>query len=68
MGRENNWAFPGRAGENDDAVWEGITIREYFAAMAMHGMLASGKKLTLNEFSLAQQAIRFADALIEELE
>lgn len=53
-------------------VWEthgGLTKREYFAAMAMQGMLASGiSERNSGPVSLAMSAVEQADALIAELE
>lgn len=46
--------------EMDD---KGLTKREYFAAMAMQGILASN-----NRMSVAENAIKFADALLKQLE
>lgn len=59
--------------END---FRGLTKREYFAAMAIQGSLANGDlyKLIVDEYEpseiiagYASDAIRLADALIEEL-
>jgi hypothetical protein len=43
-----------------------LTKREYFAAMAMQGMLAHPGGLSLEEY--ARQSVDFADALIAELQ
>lgn len=58
-------AFPNR---NDPEVreWLGLTKREYFAAMAMQGLLAA------NAFngapkSIAKYAVDYADELIDAL-
>ncbi|QMW05381.1 hypothetical protein [Spirosoma foliorum] len=40
-----------------------LTKREYFAAMAMQGLLASGESVA----DSAKRAVRAADILIEEL-
>ncbi len=42
---------------------EGMTLRHYFAAAAMHGLLAS--KYSPGE--VAKTAVKIADALLEEL-
>lgn len=42
----------------------GMSIRTQLAAMAMEGLLASG--LAIPEY-IAQKAVEYADALIEEL-
>ena len=45
----------------DDA--NGLTKREYFAAMAMQGLLASGARLNVDE-----RSIEYADELLKQLE
>ena len=49
-----------------DIYKEGLTKREYFAAMAMQGMLAQGKN---NHYTvqLAEDAVIIANALVEAL-
>lgn len=45
-----------------------LTKREYFAAAAMRGLLASGgDALIIKEADLADCAVNYADALIEAL-
>ena len=48
-----------------DAPQEGLTKREYFASMALQGMLA--KYGSDYQVQNAKEAIYWADALIEEL-
>lgn len=46
----------------------GLTKREYFAAMAMQGLLAFGNSESyVREETLPSAAVKFADALIKEL-
>ena len=45
---------------------DGLTKREYFAAMAMQGLL-SDPELTAKPEVFAHEAVRHADALIVEL-
>lgn len=47
-----------------DSPQEGLTKREYFAAMAMQGMLAN---TTTQYLTLPSYAVQMADALIEQL-
>lgn len=47
-----------------DVQYKGLTMREYFAAMAMQGLLS---KPTHSAEELAIDAIKCADALINEL-
>lgn len=56
----NDYAFPVSDIGKDHA--EGMTKREYFALIAMQGLLASGQKKTV-----AILAVELADQLIEEL-
>jgi len=46
----------------------GLTKREYFAAMAMQGLLASSAHRVSAPFSLAPDAVDCADALLAKLE
>ena len=46
----------------------GLTKREYFAAMAMQGLLASSAQRVSAPFSLAPDAVDCADALLAKLE
>jgi hypothetical protein len=50
---------------NNNYISTGLTKREYFASMAMQGMLAKyGSDYQVNN---AKEAVYWADALIEEL-
>lgn len=42
---------------------EGLTRREYFAAMALQGLLANRHE----DYLLTEKAVMYADALIEQL-
>lgn len=84
MSKANEPAFPL---QSPDDHWSlknlpGLTKREYFAAMAMQGMLssfsnpqsiaqlndvASRRELTANTL-MAKMATKYADALLQELE
>ena len=61
-------AFPQDWGEN--GYDNGLTKREYFAAIALQGLLASYAGLDQNPQpqEAAQRSINFADALLLELE
>jgi hypothetical protein len=54
----NHDAFP--------CVQQGLTKREYFAAMAMQGMLACDE-IEGDATTVARYSLQMADALIEEL-
>jgi hypothetical protein len=45
----------------------GLTKREYFAAMAMQGLITNDKGYDLDYEKLSYYALRHADALIDEL-
>lgn len=50
-----------------DYVAGGLTKREYFAAIAMQGILANPECMGLTDSETAKCAIGNADALIQEL-
>ncbi len=54
-----------------DATWAGLTYRQHFAAEAMKGLLPNiishGLTEKVNAQMVAEKAVKFADALIEEL-
>lgn len=45
----------------------GLTKREYYAGLAMSGMLASYHTSTPESNLIAERAVQYADALINEL-
>ena len=65
-------------GQYAPAAYTGLTKREQFAAMAMQGMLSSmyasdfGSEINDKSYDmphgLANNAVRYADALLQELE
>jgi vacuolar-type H+-ATPase catalytic subunit A/Vma1 len=59
----NDSAFPVDSGEM--GMTEGLTKREYFAAMAMQGILSSSADRGTS--AVAKNAVEFADALMEKL-
>lgn len=74
MTQPKDGAFPVDAGEM--GLNEGLTKREYFAAMAMQGLIAANKlieygdhgfKREMNFTELSQAALIHADFLIREL-
>lgn len=50
----------------DPCIYDGLSKRELFAAMAMQGLLANSMDVTPEIF--AQSSVRLADALLAELE
>ena len=54
-------AFPRKGGE----LYQGMTLRDYFAAKAMQGMLADGR--TGDEY-VSNLAYRYADAMLKARE
>lgn len=70
MSKANEPAFPGF---NKFPVDPGLTKREYFAAMAMQGLLACPMGTQFSDYvhsptECAMESVMFADALIAELE
>ena len=51
---------------NDENLYQGITKREYFAAMAMQGMLSYIGSLHYE--SISERAFTIADAMLAESE
>jgi hypothetical protein len=55
---------PGHPGWSDIVISEGLTKREYFAGLAMQGLMQDGPP----SFEMvATASVRMADALIDEL-
>jgi len=50
---------------HDDSGWPGMTLRDYFAAKAMQGMLADRKQV-MSPSEWAANAYRMADAMLAE--
>jgi hypothetical protein len=50
---------------NNNYISNGLTKREYFAAMALQGLLATNSTTTIEYYAI--DAVRIADALIDEL-
>lgn len=68
----NHLAFPGNQATKDNRGFDngviyhqGLTKREYFAALAMQGILASDDTITFDQ--VTECAVKHADKLIEEL-
>lgn len=60
--------YPNEAAFGFDSYRTGMTKREYFAALAMQGYLSTYDKDTAPGYEVAaQQAVRYADALIDAL-
>jgi hypothetical protein len=61
-------AFP-QTVETSEKIFhtKGLTKREYFAAMALQGILADGMDIHLHEQGHAKKAVLYADALIKAL-
>ena len=59
-------AFPVPEKHISEHTEYGLTKREYFAAMAMQGLLANGKYICNYKF-LGEESVMFANALIEAL-
>jgi hypothetical protein len=64
-------AFP-RAGSSGPGAFaspeNGMTLRDFFAAKAMQGILTEDRSLELNFIEIASDSYRLADAMIQERE
>jgi ribonucleotide monophosphatase NagD (HAD superfamily) len=62
VNEEENYAFPVVVNSGTDYFYGGLTKREYFAAMAMQGLLSNPNTIFETHY-----AVIIADALIAEL-
>lgn len=60
-------AFPLPGANHRESLVNGLSKREYFAAMAMQGMIAGSQGLDISPQEFAQSSVELADALIVEL-
>lgn len=70
MSAGDNPAFPSRIplyADEDLKHFSGLTVREYFAAKALDGMLANPDIESISPSETAGVAIAYADALIAAL-
>ena len=51
----------------ESGCYPGITLRQLFAAMAMHGLFSSEMYLDMTPVAHAKEAVLIADALLKEL-
>jgi hypothetical protein len=65
IAKKNESAFPIIA--EDYIIDGGLTKREYFAAMALQGIIANKDGLDIKIERIVESAVDTADALIEEL-
>lgn len=62
--QKDDLAFPFEGGDNNGMQpYNGMTIREYFAAKAMSSLSLSGDSAE----DIASESVKIADALIDEL-
>ena len=57
--------------QNDSYCQEGLTKREYFAAMAMQGIIANQElrlDIIMDGETVSENAVMFADELLKQLE
>lgn len=52
----------------DGDVWSGITKREYFAGLAMQGLISNQGINLHNQPRIVSEAVKYADMLLLELE
>jgi len=68
MNNSNKPIHPIRAkltGQTDET---GLTKREYFAGVALQGLLASGRRATDEPWKIAEAAVKQADYILKELD
>ena len=58
----------GRQTGNSSGICTGMTLRQYYAGLAMQGMLANAEITRPNEVCISEAAVKIADALLAELE
>lgn len=70
MSKADEPAFPTAGIQNNEESLPvgGLTKREYFAAMAMHGIIQNPGSGSVSISGIARDALRQADALLAELE
>lgn len=68
-------AFPSKQMKNENGTWfgydhAGMTLRDYFAAQALNGILACryGQSFRYGNDDMVKDACAFADAMIAERE
>jgi len=68
--KANQLVYPQKMefGQDGEIYFHGLTKREYFAGLAMQGLLATTHKYGPNYSSISIDAVKFADALLAELE
>lgn len=66
MSRANDPAHP-TVSEPSGAAFNGLTIREHFAGLAMQGLMVRSHLATNSEAAVAVLAVSHADALLAEL-
>lgn len=64
---ENEPIHPMTKQEHDNIFFWGLTKREYFAAMALQGIIASCPESYPDREPTAIRALEYADALIKQL-
>jgi hypothetical protein len=59
-------AFPFWCDSNGMANFQGMTLRDYFAAKAMQGMLSASNPILTKIADIAEGAYEIADAMLAE--
>lgn len=73
MNNANSAAFPCEQGTDPNGGWNqtfepGLSKREYFAALALQGILSSMNENTYSPITAACDAVAVADELLKRLE
>jgi hypothetical protein len=63
--KDGGWAFPSH-GSMGEVTWEGMTLRDYFAAKALPRFIAHdrNRKAVSDPEEAAQRAYEYADAML----
>ena len=67
-GKQEAFGFAAQLNNGESIYSAGLTKREYFAAMAMQGILTTTHTYGHNYKAIAIDAVKFADALLKELD
>ena len=67
MLRDNGWpAFPNNNLHDTEKL--GMTLRDYFAAKAMHAILCRPNSVDLNPVDVADEAYEFATYMVDKMQ
>ena len=69
MENKNKLAFASSFGRHEDDIKNGgLTKREYFAGLAMQGMLSNENTIVWTDHKIAKESVDLADELLKALQ